>query len=118
MGRSRPKSPALFARDNNVVRQKFFEGRQPMQCERCGENFRETELHPPSTFLRILAFPFAWPFFLKSGVVRGEVFGRYCGPCRRQFNYCLFFVIAVPATLGLGYLMKYLGFIAPVPPRP
>ena len=89
-----------------------------MHCQRCSQEFPESELKPPSLILRTLALPFFAMFLLRSRAVGGELTAVYCRPCRRQLNVCIFFVAFLVVTMGTVMLLLQLGIIEPRPPQP
>lgn len=88
-----------------------------MQCQRCLKDFPESELKPPSLLLRLLTAPFFLVFGLRNKAVGGELLASYCRPCRRQLNFCLFFVAFIIVTMGSLILLMKLGIIEPAPPQ-
>jgi hypothetical protein len=79
-------------------------------CHRCRQEFDERLLAPPSLWLRTLAGPF---FYLlpSSTELRQEFVASYCPFCRRQLNFCFFFVafmvVLFAIAMVIGSLFKF-----------
>jgi hypothetical protein len=82
-----------------------------MLCKRCGNDFDQADLRPPSLILRLLAAPFFLALLLKSRALRGEVAALYCRPCRRQLNVSFLFIAFLVVVFGTVLVLQKLGLV-------
>jgi hypothetical protein len=83
---------------------KFASQGFPVQCARCRQEFKPTDLNPPAFWLYAGTFP----LLIFKPRLLGDASALYCQPCRRAVSVVLFFIVAMIAIGGLAAAIAYL----------
>jgi hypothetical protein len=84
---------------------------EPATCQRCRKPFDRADLRPVSLIMRLFAAPAFLFFMVHSGTLRREFVALYCRPCRRQLNFCFFFMAFCVVLFVTTWALQSLGIL-------